>query len=114
MRHRAAADVLAAILRATRQRRDRLAGIQEPRRVERRFDGEERGALGGRELYAHGIELLDADAVLAGDGAAESHAQLEDLDAEMLGALPLAFLVGVEEDERVEVAVAGVKDVEAL
>src|SRR5690348_355331 len=109
MRQRAAADVLAAVLRAARQRRDRLAGIQEPGRVERRLHGEERGALGGRELHAHGVELLDPDPVLAGDGTAESHAELEDLDAEVLGALPLAFLVGVEEDERVEVAVAGVK-----
>src|SRR5690349_10399969 len=52
--------------------------------------------------------------MLAGDGAAESHAELEDLDAEALGALPLAFPVGVEKNQRVEVAVAGVEDVEAL
>jgi hypothetical protein len=44
----------------------------------------------GAELVAHLVDLLVADAVLAGDGAAERHRQLEDLGAEGLGALQLA------------------------
>ena len=44
-----------------------------------------------RELHAHRIELLDADAVLAGDRAADFDAQLEDAVAERDGLGDLAF-----------------------
>jgi hypothetical protein len=54
----------------------------------------------GGELAAHGVQLLDADAVLAGDRAADLDAQVEDVGAEGFGALHLAGLVGVEQDER--------------
>src|SRR5579859_4591116 len=108
-----AAHVLTAVLRAARQGRNGLAGIEESGRVEGLLDGEERGAFGRRELHTHGVELLDADAVLAGDRAAETHAQLEDLAAEVLGPLPLAGLVGIEEDERMEIPVARVEHVQA-
>ncbi len=63
------------------------------------------------ELDAHLVDLLDADAVLAGDGAADLDAQLQDLAAELLGPLQLARVVGVVEDQRVQVAVAGVEHV---
>ena len=53
------------------------------------------------------------DAVLAGDGAADLDAQLEDLAAERLGALQLVRVVGVEQDQRMQVAVAGVEHVGA-
>ena len=51
--------------------------------------------------------------MLAGDRAAHGHAGLEDLGPEGLGAMQLVGIVGVEEDERMQVAVAGVEDVEA-
>ncbi len=66
-----------------------------------------------RELHAHRVDLLDADAMLAGDGAADLHAQLQDLGAEMLGAVEFAGLVGVEQDQRMQVAVAGMEHVGA-
>jgi hypothetical protein len=50
----------------------------------------ESGQLRRRELHAHLVDLLDADAVLAGDRAAERHRQLEDFGAESFGALPFA------------------------
>jgi hypothetical protein len=49
--------------------------------------------------------------VLAGQHAADLDAELEDVGAERLGALQLARLVGVVEDQRMQVAVAGVEHV---
>src|SRR3569623_1840176 len=63
--------------------------------------------LRGPKLYAHLIDLLHADAVLAGDGAAHRHAQFEYLAAEFLSAPQLARLVGIVQDQRMEIAVAG-------
>ena len=63
------------------------------------------------EHRLHEIALLDADAVLAGQHAAHLDAQPQDLGAERLGALQLAGLVGVVQDQRMQVAVAGVEDV---
>jgi hypothetical protein len=70
-------------------------------------------ALLGAELHAHRVELLDAHAVLAGDGAAHRDAGLQDVGAEQLAAVQLVGVVGVEQDQRVQVAVAGVEDVAA-
>src|SRR5436309_2695082 len=67
----------------------------------------------GRELHTHRAQLLDAHAVLAGDGAAQAHAGLEDVGAEALAAMQLIGIVGVEEDQRVQVAVAGMEHVDA-
>ena len=44
-----------------------LPGLSRPLRVEGALDAEHLRALGGGELHAHRVELLDADAVLAGD-----------------------------------------------
>src|SRR3546814_15021439 len=67
--------------------------------------------VGLAEHRAHEIALLDADAMLAGQHAADLDAELQDVGAEVLRLLQLARLVGVVEDERMQVAVAGVKDV---
>ena len=63
------------------------------------------------EHRRHQVALLDADAVLAGEHAADLDAQLQDVGAERLGALQLARLVGVVEDQRMQVAVAGMEHV---
>src|SRR5690606_23810839 len=83
------AHVHASVLRAACERGDRLARVEDAGRVEGALDREEGLELLGRELRAHRFDLLDAHAVFAGDGAAELDAQLEDLGAEALGALPL-------------------------
>ena len=49
--------------------------------------------------------------MLAGDRAAELDAEGEDLGGQLLGALDGAVLAAVEEDQRMQVAVAGVEDV---
>src|SRR5262249_29142006 len=85
-----------------------LAPVQQAVRIERALDREEAGELTSAELQAHLIDLLYPDAVLAGDRAARADAELKDAGAEGFGALRLIALVGVEHDERMQVAVAGV------
>src|SRR3546814_12926529 len=59
----------------------------------------------------HEVALLDADAVLAGHHAADLDAEPQDVGAEILRPLQFPRLVGVVEDERMQVAVAGVEHV---
>ncbi len=54
------------------------------------------------ELHVHQVALLDADAVLAGQHAADPHAEPQDVGAEFLGAAQLVGIVGVEQDQRME------------
>ena len=82
-----------AEFRASCKRRHCLARIQQPLRIERRLDGAESFELDGRELRAHAAQLLDADAMLAGDGAAHLDAQRKDLIAECDGPFRIAGLV---------------------
>ena len=63
------------------------------------------------EHLRHQVALLDADAVLAGQHAADLDAEPQDVGAESLGRLELARLVGVIEDQRMQIAVAGMEDV---
>src|SRR5687768_6363016 len=91
----ARAHVHAAPLRAAVEGRHGLAGVEDAGGVERALHVVERGDLGRAELQAHLLQLLDAHAVLAGDGAAHLDAALEDAPAQLLAALELARLVGV-------------------
>ena len=102
-----------AVLGAAVQRRDHLAGIQQFLGVEGALERQHLLAFGRSELHAHRRQLLDADAVLAGDGAAERDAGLEDVGAEQFAAVQLVGIVGIEQDQRVQVAVAGMEDVAA-
>ena len=65
----------------------------------------------GENWMRHQVALLDADAVLAGQAAADLDAELQDVGAGRLGLRQLRRVVGVEEDQRMEVAVAGMEDV---
>ena len=51
--------------------------------------------------------------MLAGDGAAHRDAGFQDVGAEEFAAVQLVGVVGVEQDQRVQVAVAGMEDVAA-
>ncbi len=64
-----------------------------------------------REHLRHVGLLVGAHAVLAGDRAARLDAVVQDLGRDRLGVLGLAGNRGVVADQRVQVAVAGVKDV---
>src|SRR5262249_158885 len=104
----AAAHVHAPELRPPVQRPKHLAGMAQALPVEGALGPLLLVEVGFREHRRHQVALLDADAVLAGEHAADLDAQPQDVGAERLGAVELARLVGIVEDERMQVAVAGV------
>jgi len=109
----AAAHQFLAVLGAALQRRDHLAGIEQALGIEGALHGQHLRAFLGAELHAHGVELLDTDAVLAGDRAAHRDAGLQDVGAELLAPVQLVGIVGIEQDQRMQVAVAGMEHVGA-
>src|SRR5690349_20982770 len=102
-----------AELGAARERRDAFTGIQQRLGVERALDREKALEHRGLELRAHAADLLDANAVLARDRPADVDAQLQDSIAELDGALLVAGLVRVEQDQRMQVAITSVEHVRA-
>ena len=88
-----------------------LAGIEQALGVEGAFEALLLIEVGLAEHHRHQVALLDAHAMLAGENAADFDAQPEDIGAESLRALQLARLVGVVENQRMQVAVAGMKDI---
>ncbi len=64
-----------------------------------------------REHLRHQVALLDADAMLAGEHAADLDAKPQNVGAEFFGALEFVRIVRIEEDERMQIAVAGMKDI---
>ncbi len=95
------------------QRRNVLRRIEQSVRIERKFHGAHDLKLRRGELHAHLVDLLDAHAVLAGDGAAQRNAFLQHLGGKLLGAMQLVRVIGIEQDQRMQVAVAGVEHVRA-
>ena len=91
--------------------REHLAGIEQPVGIEGAFQPLLLGQIDLVEHLRHQVALLDAHAVLAGQHAADLDAEAQDVGAERLGPLQLARLVGVVEDQRMQIAVAGVEDV---
>lgn len=106
-------DVHAAELGAAVQGRKHLSGIEQALRVEGAFQTLLLVEVDLAEHFRHQIALLDADAVLAGEHAAELDAGAQDVGAEGFGALDLAGLVGIVEDQRMQIAVAGMEHVGA-
>src|SRR5256712_12479808 len=92
-------------------RGEHLAGIAEATGVERVLEALHEREVGGREDERHEVGLLQADAVLARDRAADLRAYLHDLCAGGNPASLLAGLARVVEDVRGQVAVAPVEDV---
>src|ERR1700722_19862330 len=103
--------VHAAEFRAAAKLREYLARIEQAVRVEGAFQPLLLIEVILVEHGVHEIALLDADSVLAGQNAADVNTQPEDLRAKRLRPVEFPRLVGVIENERMKVAVAGVKDV---
>src|SRR5438105_3567140 len=110
-RHPARMHVQAAELGAAMQGREHLAGVEQALGVEGAFEPLLLVQIDLGEHRRHQVALLDADAVLAGQHAADLDAELQNVRAEFFGALELTRLVGVVEDERMQIAVAGVEDI---
>ena len=108
---RARVHVLAPLLGAAAQRRIDLAGIEAHVGIERVLHAMLDLEVRRVELIRHEIALLDADAVLARQHAADVDAELQDLEAERFGSFDLAGDIGVVEDQRMQVTVAGVKNI---
>src|SRR5579884_2433688 len=111
VRQAAGTDVQTAEFGAAMELRKHLAGIEQPVRIEGAFEALLLVEIDFVEHRSHQVALLDPDAVLAGQHATDGDAQFQDVGAEHLGALDLARLVRVVENERMEIAVAGVEHV---
>src|SRR5712692_11456817 len=90
-----AVDVHAAELGAAVQGRKYLAGVEQALGVERAFKPLLLVEIDLAEHLAHQVALLDADAMLAGQHAAEFDAAAKDIRAEGFGLVHLAGLVGI-------------------
>ncbi len=101
----------AAQLGAAPELGEDLAGVQQMVRIERTLQAHLLVEVDLGELHAHQVALLDADAMLAGQHATHPHAEAQDVGAEFLGAVQLVGVVGIEQDQRMEIAVAGMEDV---
>src|SRR5262245_59673784 len=110
-RHAAGVNMQAPKLGAAVQRRENLAGIEQAALVEGAFEPLLMLEIGIREHRRHRIALLDPDTVLAGEHAPHLDAVLEDVGPEAFRLLELARLVAIVENERVEIAVAGMEHV---
>src|SRR5664279_3123205 len=104
-------DVHPAKLGATMQGWKYLAGIKQALRVERAFQPLLLVEVDLAEHLRHQVALLDADAMFAGQHAAEFDADPQDIGAEGFGPLHFAGLVGIIKDQRMQIAVAGMKHI---
>src|SRR5215204_5548269 len=84
--------------------------VEQPRRIEHGANAHLLPKVLRRELDWHQVALLDADAVLAREAAANLDAKLQDILARGFSLLQLARLVDVEHDIRVQVAVSRMED----
>src|SRR5439155_1592975 len=88
-----------------------LVRVGAPLGIEHGPQPDHRGEIVGAEEERHLPDLLDPDAVLAGQAPAERDAGLEDLAPRRQHAPHLVPVALVEEEDRVDVAVASVEDV---
>src|SRR5438552_15698492 len=106
-------NVHATELGAASERGYGLAGIEQALLVERSLDAAKAFELRRRELRAHATQFFHANAMLARDRAADFNAQRQNLIAECDRTFLVAGLVGVEQDQRMQIAVTGVEHVRA-
>lgn len=66
-----------------------------------------------RELHAHLIYFLHSHTVLSSHGSSHLHAQFEYGRAEFLGALHFVRFIRIEQDQRMQVAIARMEHVGA-
>src|ERR1019366_2217801 len=81
-----------------RTQREHLARVQQPVRVEGGLDAALLFQFMLGELERHQVALLNADAMLAGQAAADLDAQFQDFGAKGLGFMETGWVVGVEHD----------------
>src|SRR5689334_1615775 len=99
MRQLRAMDVQMALFDAGREGGENLAGIVAATRIEGAFDPALLLHLLIGEHFGHQVALLDADAMLASEDAADLDAETQDIGAKGFGLLELARLGLVEHDQ---------------
>src|SRR5215471_4739940 len=98
-------------LAASRMRGQELGGIHDAVGIEDAAQAVHEIQVGVGVLEREILGLVHADAVLAGDAAPEGNARAQHLLVGALGPLQLARIPVVVTDERMEIAVAGMKDI---
>src|SRR5262249_6556825 len=89
---------------------NRRARVQNAQRVERLLDALVEVHHLGTEVAAQPWSLQATDAVLPGDRSAQADGEVHDLAEREMGPLGHGRVGGVEHDERMRVAVAGMRD----
>ena len=96
-------------LRTARQAGNRLARIQQAVRIECGLERMKLAQFRHGKLYAHLVDFLHTHTVFTGNRAAERDTQLQDFTAELFCALQIARLIGIIQNQRMQIAVAGMK-----
>ena len=92
---------------------NRLARVEDATGVQLALDVVELGQFRRLELVTHLIDLFNTHTMLSGNGTATVHAQCQDIATEFFCFVQIAGLVGIVQDQRVQVAIAGMKYVGA-
>jgi hypothetical protein len=96
---------------AAMQLREYLAGVEQAFGVKGAFQALLLVEIDLGEHDRHQIAFFNAHAMLAGQHTANFDAERENFRAEFLGLLQFARHIGIVENERMQIAVAGVKHV---
>ena len=91
--------------------RENFAGIERALGIEGVVDAAHEIEVGVGEEKRHEFAFFHADAVFAGEAAADFDAIANDFGGGLHGALELRVVAGIVENDGVKIAVAGVKDV---
>ena len=109
MRHLTLVDMKPSEFRTSMQVRKDLARVQQMSRIKGAFQTLLLLQIIFGELNVHQIALLDTNAVLAGEYTTHFNTASQDVGPEFFGALQFARLVGIKQDQRVEVAITGME-----
>ena len=107
----AGVDMQPAELGAAMQLREHLAGIEQPVRVEGAFEALLLGEIHLVEHRPHQVAFFDADPMFTSQYATNLHAESQDIGAKFLCPLDFAGLVGVIQNQRMQIAVAGMEHI---
>jgi len=88
-----------------------LAGVQETVRVEGAFEALLLGEVHLVEHRPHQVAFFDADPMFASEYAADLHAESQDIGAKFLCPLDFTGLVRIVQNQRMQIAVAGMKHI---
>src|SRR5437867_472997 len=91
--------------------REDFAGVERTIRIKGVVDTEHEIEVSVREKKGHELGFFHADAVLAGERAADFDAITNNLGRGLHCASKLTFVARIVENDRVKIAVAGVEDV---